>query len=203
MLNTHRHTHPQQQLPECTDQRVCAHSCLSAPSTVPGTHRTSAHTCGLRESRAEFQGVQRMVPQAKSLGRTVRSCGVACTQDLMTEPLCKKEDGGTRQGQGRVGRDAVGARPVVPGGPRGWGSLVDRHFRAASELCREGRAGERPERKRQDRPQVVGESSHPLAALGSDQENTGRLGLQGQVKAWGFVLTCFLAGASAGEGVGA
>ena len=89
---------------------------------------------------------------------------------------------------------------MVPGGPRGWGSLVDRHFRAASELCREGRAGERPERKRQDRPQVVGGSSHPLAALGSNQEDTGRLGLQ--VKAWGFVLTCFLAGACAGEGVG-
>lgn len=47
-----------------------------------------------------------------------------------------------------------------------------------------------------------GGSSHLLAALGSNQENTGWLERQGQVKAWGFVLICFLAGACAAESVG-
>ena len=89
--------------------------------------------------------------------------------------------------------------------PGDGGSLTDRHCRAACELCREARAGARPEcrdQKRQDRPQVVGGSSHLLAALGSNRENTGWLERQGQVKAWGFVLIWFLAGACAGEGVG-
>lgn len=128
---------------------------------------------------------------------------MACTLGLMTEPLRergRRDQTGAGQAEMRWERDQWSQEAPGDGG-----SLTDRHCRATCELCREARAGARPEcrdRKRQDRPQVGGGSSHLLAALGSNQENTGWLELQGQVKAWGFVLICFLAGACAAESVG-